>query len=178
MKEHPIIDSIHKKLGPKGCFRPGVPRPWKWKGGRDAAQKRYRENNREKRNAQKREYYYANRDLERARQKKYIEANKEKVYSYNAKWQREFWAKIRMDMISAYGGQCSCCGEKEEIFLDLDHINNDGKKRRKEAGNGRQEILNLRDQSWPKDNHQLLCCNCNQGKARNKGICPHKKKNL
>ena len=30
---------------------------------------------------------------------------------------------------------------------------------------------------WPKDRYQLLCSNCNQGKRRNGGICPHKTKN-
>ena len=31
----------------------------------------------------------------------------------------------------------------------------------------------LRDHGWPKEGLQLLCCNCNQGKARNGGVCPH-----
>ena len=31
---------------------------------------------------------------------------------------------------------------------------------------------------FPKDRFQLLCANCNQGKRRNGGVCPHKKKNL
>ena len=29
----------------------------------------------------------------------------------------------------------------------------------------------------PTGDYQLLCCNCNQGKARNGGVCPHHAKN-
>ena len=31
----------------------------------------------------------------------------------------------------------------------------------------------LKRQGWPKDGYQLLCANCNQGRARNGGVCPH-----
>ena len=147
-----------------------------WKGGLKEAQKRYREKNKEKRNQYNRKWYQKNKDRMRKMQKEYLLKNKEKVYAYNAKWQRGFWSKIREEMIKAYGGKCVCCGESEPIFLDLDHIYNDGKKCREIAKNGRQEMLNLRKAKWPKKRHQLLCSNCNQGKRRNGGICPHKKK--
>lgn len=146
--------------------------------GKIAAQKRYREKNREKRNAQKREYYKLNRESIRESQREYRINNMDKILAYNAVWQRKFWSNIRTEMLLAYGGECACCGEKEQIFLELDHIFNDGKKCREEAQNGRQEVLNLRKLGWPKERHQLLCSNCNHGKNRNKGICPHKTKNL
>lgn len=145
-------------------------------GGRDAAQKRYREKNKDKRNAKKREHYAANKDAIRKKQSEYRKNNPETVNSANARWRAEFWPALRAEMIDAYGGSCSCCGEAEPKFLDLDHINNDGNACRKAHKNGQQEVLALKRSGWPKEKHQLLCCNCNQGKARNKGVCPHKQK--
>ena len=40
-------------------------------------------------------------------------------------------------------------------------------------GNGQQLMIWLRDNNWPRDRYQLLCSNCNQGKVRNGGVCPH-----
>lgn len=78
---------------------------------------------------------------------------------------------IKNEMVAAYGGQCACCGEKNPKFLSLDHKNNDGHKDRR-----RDVILwyYLKTQGWPKDHHQILCFNCNLGRAANYGVCPHK----
>ncbi len=149
-----------------------------WKGGRLEAQKRYRENHREELRAKHKEWYLKNKGYYQEYRKGYINRNKEKLYKANALWQKEFWKTIRSEMIAAYGGKCSCCGETELHFLDLDHINNDGGIKRRAAGNGRQEMYKLKKLGWPKGEHQLLCSNCNQGKQRNGGICPHKEKNL
>lgn len=123
--------------------------------------------------AVKKARYARVRPEERARQRVYQEANRPKLYAYNAKWQRTRAAALRAEMIAAYGGQCACCGEAEPIFLDLDHIYNDGAAHRRELGNGVQVQLSLKAAGWPRDRFQLLCCNCNQGKARNGGVCPH-----
>ncbi|MCK5612109.1 hypothetical protein KAR91_60115, partial [Candidatus Pacearchaeota archaeon] len=63
------------------------------------------------------------------------------------------------------------------LFMELDHINNDGAKDRKVNGYGVKLMCRLKKRNWPKDKYQLLCSNCNQGKERNGGICPHKTKN-
>ena len=122
----------------------------------------------------KKEHYSRTRPQQRERQLRYQQENRERLYAYNAKWQRERNAALRAELLEAYGKKCNCCGERERIFLDLDHINNDGAEHRRELGNGTQVMLALKAQGWPKDRYQLLCCNCNQGKARNGGICPHK----
>lgn len=150
--------------------------PQRYKGGRKEAQKRYREEHRELVNKRNRDWYWRNRDREIKKRRQYLNENREKIYKYNADWQKRFWIEIRKEMIESYGSKCVCCGESEPVFLDLDHINNDGNIMRKVAGNSRQEMLNLREVGWPKKNHQLLCSNCNQGKRRNGGICPHKLK--
>lgn len=83
-----------------------------------------------------------------------------------------------LEVYNAYGGaQCACCGEAELKFLTLDHINNDGNKHRKEISgktrDSRMVYYWLKRNGFP-PGYQILCYNCNCGKSRNKGICPHK----
>ncbi len=41
--------------------------------------------------------------------------------------------RLKDDIYKAYGGYvCTCCGETRELFLTLDHINNDGAEHRKQ----------------------------------------------
>ena len=71
-----------------------------------------------------------------------------------------------------YGDKCACCGESNRQFLTLDHINNNGVAERKAInwfGCMRKAI-----RESDKTQYQVLCYNCNYGKRRNKGICPHK----
>ena len=87
--------------------------------------------------------------------------------------------KQRMDSIvyqvqDHYGAFCACCGEVDRTFLTVDHVNNDGAEHRKSIGKGgRRLYMWLRRNNYPVG-FQLLCFNCNLGKARNKGVCPHK----
>jgi hypothetical protein len=92
-------------------------------------------------------------------------------------------AKVRMKAARAknfqrildhYGNECACCGETERLFLTVDHINNDGNEHRKKDPTGRATIYRwLINRGFP-PGFQILCMNCNQGKHRNGGICPHK----
>lgn len=76
--------------------------------------------------------------------------------------------------------QCACCGEKEIVFLQLDHINDDGAEHRRQVtkelgyfptGTGMANWLKKND--WPPI-MQVLCANCNWGKRLGKnGACPH-----
>jgi hypothetical protein len=66
--------------------------------------------------------------------------------------------------------KCVCCGENHIRFLTVDHINGGGRKHR--------ESMTCRFNAWLKKNgfpsgYQILCYNCNCGKQRNKGVCPH-----
>lgn len=86
--------------------------------------------------------------------------------------------KLRDLVFETYGGYvCKCCGETEPLFLQIDHVNNDGAKHRKEVfgekvGSGQRIYRWLRDNNFP-EGFQVLCANCNLGKHRNGGICPH-----
>lgn len=74
---------------------------------------------------------------------------------------------------AAYGGyRCKCCGETEPKFLSIDHINNDGAEMRKVHGVGSAMYKWLKKRGYPAG-FQVLCMNCNHGKARNGGVCPH-----
>ncbi len=129
--------------------------------------------NKPARNERRRDLYKSDSERQRERTRAYRRANPDKVLEYNAKWRRQFFGGLRTEMIATYGGKCACCGEQESIFLDLDHINNDGAADRRERGNGQRLLVWLKANDWPRDRYQLLCCNCNQGKARNGGVCPH-----
>ena len=71
---------------------------------------------------------------------------------------------------------CACCGFCEDkIFLDIDHIYGGGSKHK-------NSIIGMTLHRWLIQNNlpkgfQVLCSNCNQGKRRNRGICPHKDPN-
>lgn len=75
-------------------------------------------------------------------------------------------------VLDYYGAECECCGETEPKFLTVDHIEPIGSyKKRVERGHNRMYswlVLN----SFP-PGYRLLCSNCNHGRARNGGICPH-----
>lgn len=81
--------------------------------------------------------------------------------------------ELKERVYDAYGRQCRCCGESEMLFLELDHVNNDGKELRKIHGAGVDLYAYLIETNFP-DFIQVLCVNCNRGKARNGGVCPHK----
>lgn len=84
----------------------------------------------------------------------------------------EYQQRLKRSIIDTYGGRCKCCGETEIAFLTIDHVNNDGNKHRLEIKNNSLYTW-LKKNSYPQDEFQLLCFNCNCGKRVNGGICPH-----
>ena len=72
--------------------------------------------------------------------------------------------------------KCECCGEPQMMFLTLDHINGGGRQERlnlsKGKGGGGALLHHLRKMGFPVG-YQVLCMNCNSGKYRNGGVCPH-----
>lgn len=118
----------------------------------------WRRNNRDRYNEQRREYC---NDPDR---KKSISSRKKK---------RKLLVKEQA--IDMYGGCCVCCGEDHIAFLAIDHVNNDGGSKRKTGehgcGDGMYRMLISLGKRSPE--FQILCFNCNWGKARY-GECPHK----
>ena len=92
---------------------------------------------------------------------------------YNLEYSKRANAKIRDEIITAYGGLCKCCEESGRPFLTIDHINNDGAAHRKTVSHGGATFYRwLKKQGFPPD-FQLLCWNCNAAKQHNGGVCPH-----
>lgn len=123
----------------------------------------WHEDNRSVHNAQMREYYHKTKKPK----------TKEELANL-AERQRRYNRKNRLIVLEAYGNKCACCGEAEEVFLSIDHINNNGYEEKKagKAAYGAALYSRLIRENFP-DDFQLLCMNCNVGKARNGGVCPH-----
>ncbi len=85
---------------------------------------------------------------------------------------RQRSASIKRETIDRYGGECACCGEKELVFLAIDHIYGGGRKDRLEKNwkTGAMFYGALRRAGYP-DAYQVLCFNCNWAKSH--GGCPH-----
>ena len=83
--------------------------------------------------------------------------------------------RARHEAILAYGGyRCACCGVTEPLFLTLDHVNNGGTQHRNRLGSGSTKFYTwLKSKKYP-PGFQVLCSNCNHGRYRNGGVCPHK----
>ena len=105
---------------------------------------------------------------------------------------REYW-EAKASFLKMYGYVCACCGEANPKFLTVDHVRNDGKECREYVSfhtvrrDGRESspipsIKNKTTVAFLKDAiskyqpevYQVLCYNCNFGKAHNDSICPHK----
>ena len=87
---------------------------------------------------------------------------------------KKYRDSYRIQALSHYSGnppKCKCCGEKELLFLTIDHINGKGSKHRKRIG-GTNMYRWLISHNFP-EGFQVLCFNCNCGRARNNGTCPH-----
>ena len=86
------------------------------------------------------------------------------------------YREVKAEVFNAYGGfVCACCGETIPGFLTIDHINGGGSKHRKEIEKGKggcQLYYWLKREGYP-PGYQVLCYNCNCGRAHNNGICPH-----
>lgn len=79
-------------------------------------------------------------------------------------------AKLRAEVLAAYGGRCVCCGESTPEFLAVDHVYNDGVIHRRSVNGA--VYVDLRRRGFPRDGFQLLCHNCNMAKQFYGG-CPH-----
>lgn len=82
--------------------------------------------------------------------------------------------RLRLKVIHGYGAICTCCGETNLGFLTLDHINNDGNiERQGKSSPSHKFYTKLISEGFP-DRIEVRCYNCNLGRAKNGGICPHK----
>jgi len=157
---------------------------------RHAQTKLYRDANREKIAKQVRAWQVNNPEKLTANWRRHLERNPGYTQRVAAKWRsdpsnverhREGMKRRREELkqrvYDAYGGaHCNCCGETMRRFLTMDHIDNDGALHRRTIGGGKPSSRSL--YAWLiasgfPPGFQVLCMNCNWGKARNGGVCPH-----
>ncbi len=135
------------------------------------------------------EYREKKKEELKAKRKIWREKNKDKLRIQHTEAMRKYRAqkpqksrdanmkrrnKLKQMAYDRYGGAiCACCGEIEPAFLSIDHINNDGYTHRQNGLGGFSIYDWLKKHNFP-DGFQILCMNCNMGKARNNGVCPHK----
>jgi hypothetical protein len=88
--------------------------------------------------------------------------------------------KQKIDLMNAYGGECTCCGEQNIDFLTIDHVHGGGCAHKKSLGSygaGGHFYAWLKIQGYPQTGEfQCLCYNCNCGRNHDpEGICPHQR---
>lgn len=114
------------------------------------------------------EWYLKNRSrILELRKQNYILTRSDKIA-----YQRQYAKKVKEEMFKLLGSICVCCGETNRKFLTLDHIKGGGHKQRRAIG-VYQSYFIARKLGWSKEVYQILCWNCNCGRAYNKSICPH-----
>lgn len=130
---------------------------------RDAWYKAYYEANKERQLAKANAKYHAMKGTP-----EWVEGRQVKNSRQLARLRRQ-----REEVYAGYGGKCSCCGESNPLFLTIDHVNSDGAEERRltNRNTARQHRVILKE-NFPV-RYQLLCFNCNCGRHRNGGICPH-----
>ena len=92
------------------------------------------------------------------------------------KYEKERRQKIRMMVLTYYGGNppvCACCKERHIEFLAVDHINGGGNKHIKEIiKTTRNTFYNWLIKNKLPNGYRVLCHNCNSSLG-NYGYCPH-----
>lgn len=155
-------------------------------------QRNFYQINKEKIRKQQKKYYYENHEKTKERQRNYRKNNPEKIKDGWKKHRERNHEKLkerdrkrnalfRLKVITHYSGgnpKCVCCGESNYQFLTLDHINNDGYIERKKGLGATSLMPYLIKNNYP-SGYQVLCYNCNCGRAHTKDkICPHNKINV
>jgi replicative superfamily II helicase len=150
------------------------------------SQRKYYAGHKEEMRQKNHRYYQENLEKEKLRNKEYYAKNRERQLEKSRKWRTENYQrmlqlnrmhnkKCRDRILDHYGRKCACCGEQNGKFLSVDHMNGNGAKHRKTIGGGSRLYSWIIRNNYP-DGFQLLCYNCNLGKAFNRGICPHVEK--
>lgn len=100
--------------------------------------------------------------------KDYRKRNRVKLNTHS----RDHKRRIKERVIQHYGGKCVCCGESNIKFLTIDHTDNNGKEMRSVHGIGSTFYLWIERNNYP-TSLQVMCYNCNCGRAHNDNVCPH-----
>jgi hypothetical protein len=119
-------------------------------------------------------YREAHRTEQNERNRTYYEANSEAIKGYAKSHGKKRREQTRQQVFEHYGRSCACCGESEDAFLCLDHVDGGGNKHRQSLGPaaiGSGFYFWIVRQGFP-TGFQTLCWNCNSAKHQ-RGACPH-----
>src|SRR3972149_7809370 len=108
------------------------------------------------------EWYAKNKDKKNAYDKQWRKDNAERVRER----QRNRFIRLRLEVLSRDSQgvpRCACCGETENQFLSIDHINGKGKEDRSDTGGN--FYMRLKREGFPQGLYQILCYNCNLSKG-------------
>lgn len=94
----------------------------------------------------------------------------QKTKEHRRKYVNSKYRELKDKVIDHYGGKCVICGFDNKLALCIDHVNGNGLKERKSIGVVRM-MREIVKNNYP-DKYQILCANCNQIKAIEKGEIP------
>jgi hypothetical protein len=146
--------------------------PYKSKSRKQAYMREYRKHNAAILLDNDRRYYREHREERKQSMHLYWEVNRVLLNEKNRVRRKQ----LRQEILDAYGNKCVCCKERNEKFLSIDHVYGQAQKHYKEIGGKDRLYYWLKQQGFPKREFRLMCFNCNFGRAKNGGICPHKEK--
>lgn len=111
---------------------------------------------------------------QRERTRAWREANPEKQSAAATAYQRRRYTQLKLEVVAAYGGCCSCCGEEEIHFLTIEHIGGVPEHHKRADGKrlpGSTILARIKNEGFP-NYITVLCfnCNCSLGMF---GFCPH-----
>ena len=118
------------------------------------------------------------RKREELQSRRWRRKNRVRLKYLRNKWSKKYYKELKDEVYNAYGGyecQCPRCDITEPLFLTLDHVENDGSIAIKKHGNerGRKMWIWIKKNNFPKGMFQVMWWNCNSGRGRNEGLCPH-----
>jgi hypothetical protein len=81
--------------------------------------------------------------------------------------------ELRLAILAAYGGRCTCCNDTSPYFLAIDHPNGEGGQHRRSLGMTAGQVFYryLTREGFPQG-YRLLCSNCHTARGWY-GFCPH-----
>ena len=108
------------------------------------------------------------REVWRRARKRYYAKNRERLNEEK----RAYTQRRREEVITKYGGKCSCCGEKTIEFLAIDHTENNGAEERRRLKGSSGVYSKLWKSAKILPGYRVLCHNCNCAIGFY-GSCPH-----
>jgi len=76
-----------------------------------------------------------------------------------SEYHKKIYDRARSDVFKILGNSCSRCGFDDKRALQIDHVNGDGAKEKRNFNNNALSLLK-RVVDKPKE-YQILCANCN-----------------